>query len=311
MKYLHVLRFIVLLSNVNNTSNNVVDLLKSVISNIEICDSLDSTVYLKTQSDDSIRSFYDIVWNEITNHEIFINLTQNNTSENNWDNRRSTLYECYLERLGQQKWDYNITNLLTSSEKIFLNNIINITVEYFNMLRVCYKDNIIKSNSTQETFEEIIRENTCFIQNNHNSSLPIIVYKKCKSLIKAYYGCYGKESVEFLYDKINQNQKQMLIANCMDENYDFKNATYDIITNLENIIDEDYTSNKINNVTEHIVYNMFKTFHENRTDSFLNVWFIVFIGFMLIGTVLFIGYKFYRRNKIQRSYDVELQSIKR
>ncbi|WUR03608.1 putative SP-containing membrane protein [Vairimorpha necatrix] len=204
---------------------NMYEIINSIFNGDKVCDSLDSRIYQLSLSDNEIRSVYELTWNIITNHDIFKRMTQNDTSIYSFKNRKILIWNGYLKRLSLEKWDYNLIKSLTTFEKKFIGDLISNTLNIFNTLRICHKDTINNSDSIKEAIIDIISQNTCFILNGINKHLPSVIYKTCKGLIGHYKECYGEFEMNYIYNTIKENQKQLLIAECLTSNYDVSNIT--------------------------------------------------------------------------------------
>ncbi|WUR03638.1 putative SP-containing membrane protein [Vairimorpha necatrix] len=278
---------------ITNTDDNVSKLLHSMVnSNLtrnQTCDSLNNNVGGSGQSVETIKAFSKLFWETIINHDIFKRLTKNNTATSFFVDIRALLQDRYLELVKQAfkltKWDPDLLLYFPSSEKIFTYDLVGGTLDYYNMLRLCYKDTINNSNSTQEAIKQIFIENTCFIPKGLSDIIPSTVFKMCKGLRPYYDECYGNRSTLLFLEDVKKNQEKLSTAECMTNLYDFKNIT-----------------TAINNTTENIRFE-YLNMSEDQSTNFYG-WFgsIFGVGIIIFCLVFILsGYLYYKKNNEKRS----------
>ncbi|WUR03596.1 uncharacterized protein VNE69_05185 [Vairimorpha necatrix] len=209
----------IIMFGIINTSDNVETVLKEIINNDEICEELDYRIVTYKLSECHVRVFTKLIWDTITNHDIFQKMIQDDTSKNSFTRRSSQLYDGYLETLSLKKWDNKLMRSLSRKEKTFIDKIILGIFEYHDMLRLCYKDIINSSTSVIKTIEGIINLHTCFVPIDISVNLPSPVYKMCRGLIPHFKACYGKNGTQYLQEESFKIHEQLINAKCSPEKH--------------------------------------------------------------------------------------------
>ncbi|WUR03618.1 uncharacterized protein VNE69_05207 [Vairimorpha necatrix] len=106
---------------------------------------------------------------------------------------------------------------------MFIDNMHATTSEYFNTLRLCYKDIINENNSIKNSIIDVINQNMCFIQNGLIENFPSFVSKMCKDVVSYYSFCGKLSGREYMFNVIKFKHNQIVKAECFNENYDFVN----------------------------------------------------------------------------------------
>ncbi|WUR03639.1 putative SP-containing membrane protein [Vairimorpha necatrix] len=246
---------------VKNASDSMSDILHDMInSNLtkdQLCDSLDNKVGGNGLSLLTVRIYSELFWETITNHKIFKDMVQNDVSIYSFVNLRYLLKDGYVELIRQLfriiKWDPYSLDFLSMSEKKFIYELVEGTLHYYNVLRLCYKDIINNSNSTKETIENIITENTCFLPKDANGQFSSFVYKMCDGLYPYYMLCYQDLWMNYTLNDLRNNFNSLSKSECTDNALVFKNIT-------------DYVNSKMNNITEDLKIQPLHMYTEENTS---------------------------------------------
>ncbi|WUR03549.1 putative SP-containing membrane protein [Vairimorpha necatrix] len=257
------------------------DLLNSMINrNLtmqDTCDSLMNSFKKEDMSSEAVRGYSVFFWDIITNHSIFKNMTENNDSIFSFRELRNFLRDAYLKKIKsvfrKTKWNPYLLNKFSIEEKNFIYDMVNLTLEYYNSLRLCYKDKINKANSTVNLVEDIIRENTCFIRNNKSEHLPTFVVKTCTGQLYGYFICYRYDWMDRALKFLTNNQNLLSKAECINDNYDFRNFSLEIITKPMGFAVQEDSYNSV------------------------NFSFMIFMGIIICFILTFLGYKYYNKKK--------------
>ncbi|WUR03636.1 putative SP-containing membrane protein [Vairimorpha necatrix] len=268
---------------------NISDPIDLIIKSGKICDVLNTKFNETGLSFETVQSFGESMWYAVINHEIFINMTKNIIMKADFSQRLINLKNAYLEMIRgifiTSTWNSTIIDLIPANDQHFIDELIYGTLEYYNMLLMCYKDRILSSNCIKDAIEEIIRQNTCYIKNG-TEKFPSLVFKICKGLIPHFKECYKDKGMEYIYNEIKYNQDQLLRAECINNsNYDVSN-----IKNITDIFTYDFLNvNYDNKVAE----------NDTGTVPLISKW--GFLILMCLGLLL-LGWVYYKkriRKKIQ------------
>ncbi|WUR04748.1 putative SP-containing membrane protein [Vairimorpha necatrix] len=257
------------------------DLLSSMINKnltLEVtCASLKNSFTDEDMSFETIRGYIVFFWDTIINHDIFRNMTESNNSIFSFRELRSLLRDAYFKKIKsvfrKTKWNPYLLDNFSFSEKKFIYDMVNLTLEYYNILRLCYKDRINNANSTMDCVEEIIRENTCFIRNNETDQFPTFVVKMCTGQLYQYISCYKHDWMDYALQYLKHNQNLLSKAECINDNYDFKKITSEITNEPLSYIMED------------------RSYYNERYV------FIILSGLIICLILTFIGYMFHNKKK--------------
>ncbi|WUR03599.1 uncharacterized protein VNE69_05188 [Vairimorpha necatrix] len=286
---------------------------------MDVCIPFTRPIYDNPLSDKNFNIFYEFFWNTITNHEIFLKMTKNDFSKNSFNNRNISLKNKFLKSLRINKLNTDESSKYSNGELLFIEKILFGTEEYYDILRICYKDVINNAVSAIKNIEEIIRQHTCFIPNGASKELPLPVYKICKGLITNINFCYGEDGLSYFHDFIKINHDNLSKAECINSNEDY--LTIDIFATKKDNNTETFT-NEINNITEFIeeqtdkinalntskTNNYFDTISTEETNmtSNLQIWWltaaVISVCFIILGIMfMFKKYKCWKKKPIERN----------
>ncbi|WUR03613.1 putative SP-containing membrane protein [Vairimorpha necatrix] len=272
---------LVLSTTINVESNKkYIDLINSIIYNEEPCDSLEKRIQEKSLSENNIRILCEMVWNIITNHDIFKRMIKTDTSINSFNNKKTKLWQGYIDLILNKDVDSDLSNSFTTFEKKFIQELINSTTEYYDILRICFKDVLNSTNYTKDSLENIISINTCYIKNGIQRNIPSFFFKSCGDLIGHYTNCDRKELSNLIY-----NEDQLYIAECPYDDINFK------IIGMENT--------NVSDVLEHINFeHLFNIKEEEETANLWSSMSIFIIILMLTGLIfMFLGLRYIKKSK--------------
>ncbi|WUR03603.1 putative SP-containing protein [Vairimorpha necatrix] len=217
MRYPFCVNIVLFMLNCIKSSIKIDESLKEAInSTTDVCEPLVKHFYENFSPDLKFHIFYDFIWNSMTDHEIFSRMTVNDSSENSFKNRSDSLKEKFFEYVIYGK--FNPNNIISKEEKVLVTEIIYGSTEFYDILRMCYKDVIDNSNNATETIQEIIRQHTCFVQNGINAQLPLPVIKMCKGQLNTYDDCFGPNGREHFDIFIKNNSELLSRAECINSN---------------------------------------------------------------------------------------------
>ncbi|WUR03637.1 putative SP-containing membrane protein [Vairimorpha necatrix] len=211
----------------NNVTENLHDMMNSNLNKSQICNSLHNNVGDNGLSSNAVLDFGFLFWDAITNHDIFKNMTQNITSPESFNFLHLILKVYYIEKIKEvfrlKKWNPELLDGISSTVRNFTYEFVDGTLDAYNMLRLCFKDTINDSNSTKESIERILKENTCFIPKGISETIPSFVIKMCAGIRPYYNECYGNRSTLLFLEDVRKNHDQIYRAECSNDIYDFKN----------------------------------------------------------------------------------------
>ncbi|WUR03611.1 putative SP-containing membrane protein [Vairimorpha necatrix] len=294
MKWLKLILSIICIQQIIKTEESYKEIIfNKIFINVKKCDTIEKRINENNLSLEHIKFFFEIVWNTITNHEIFKRIVQDDTSENSFLKRKDLLREDFFQSLHNKERNLRLLNTLTNSEKMFCSHLYICAREYYDMFINCYKDTLIESNSLVQTLEHIIKKNTCFIRNGINENLPKVVFKMCRGLVKYYNECYGEFINEHLNNELKNNQLQLTKAICPKDALNM---------NITEVFSNGIVNTNITDVLEIVDTNY------GKINVFLYTAFLIFVCCILISSIAFIIFSWSKKNENNQSDEIELIS---
>ncbi|WUR03607.1 putative SP-containing membrane protein [Vairimorpha necatrix] len=257
-----------------DTYNTIEDSIKQHIFDKNVCDTLETKFYLyNTVSSNTMTNYYLIVWDVVTNNDIFKHMIQHDISEYSFSNRSDLLRKAFLTTLKKDKWDNYIMNSLIDNEHVFIKSIIDIAFKSFNTLHICHKKALTNMQYIIGPIKEIIKNNTCFILNNNRENIPLLVYKMCRNFIPHYIKCNKKANLSQLIESIRVNSELVLNAECFNDIYEFKNFSTILFSEIDNINNAFNTDNdNVTAISNTNNFNMTQIKNNNTNESNTNFW---------------------------------------
>ncbi|WUR03612.1 putative SP-containing membrane protein [Vairimorpha necatrix] len=329
--FIYIFLLFISATKTNVSEDNMLDI---IVNSEKICNIFENRFQKNNKTFEAFRSLGKLIWDTITGHDIFKKMTEKDNSQKSFANRSDLLRNAYLEYFDLKGSNYTSFNQLTKNEKNFIDEVTYSSIEYYNLLLICYKDIINNSNSTTDAIKKIIIENMCYIESEKSNNLPSLVYKYCKDLFIHYKTCYGTNGIKLLYEDIKNNYYQLQKAQCINNDYDFKNITetftvenntisnnitevvndktYNMITNdiyiddtgIKDIIYIDNLSQlELHNTTDISSTEIYFIF-ENKTNYYDEIYLLIFMCIILMTFFTFLGYKIYKRRNNEDNLDL-------
>ncbi|WUR03452.1 putative SP-containing membrane protein [Vairimorpha necatrix] len=225
MRSIFYITFFALFIYFIKTSINVDDAFYEIINRNDslLCATLAGNLKGTDLSPITVKVFAEFVWNIITKHLKFSYYTYIKWKDYLNEEKRMLIKSRYMDSILElfNLKEINISSryALTSEENKFIDNLKEVTLEYYNMLNDCYKNTILADSSISTVVKSILNYFTCFHYDRGNS-LPIIVVRMCQGVIKPHLKCFGEEGMQSIKDKVENNHMRLYISVCEDNNSD-------------------------------------------------------------------------------------------
>ncbi|WUR02560.1 putative SP-containing membrane protein [Vairimorpha necatrix] len=231
--------------DVITTTNNQTYPLDAIIdkTNEKICDTLMKNFNEIEILYETVVYFAKLIWNAVTKHPSFRIWNNKIFLDYESTQKRKQMMDKFIDMIldifnSKEKYpsskellssaEIDIINdlnneprySLTVSEMRFLINLKDATIEYYNMLNFCDKNNSDKLFSIKDMIQKIVMESTCFTCET-GVDFPDIVVKMCYRTKEIYTKCFGQAGIRYFAGNVTENRKKYLISDCYNESYDF------------------------------------------------------------------------------------------
>ncbi|WUR03633.1 putative SP-containing membrane protein [Vairimorpha necatrix] len=210
---------LILISIIRTTENNM-SIDSYDINHYKLCSTYDGIANITGQPPMTIQDFAEIVWKSITEHIIFKRMAQSNDTDNSFvevKNELKNVFEIVIkQKFKIEAWDPFILDKFDFSVQIFINEIVDITIRFYNTLGICFKDVLEASSSVENAIKDIIYKNTCYVFKGIGE-IPGILYRMCNTLISHNKNCYGLEGKENIVNVLKENRRQISKAVCYED----------------------------------------------------------------------------------------------